>query len=295
MNLIQKLLGMSEPTTNGASHTSRTTGTVEKIHKSDEEWKRELSPEQFKVLRAKGTERPFSCDTRIATNGGAKEHAAGVYKCAGCDLELFESSAKFDSGTGWPSFWKPIEGHIETEVDRSLGVTRTEVLCARCDGHLGHVFEDGPAPTGLRYCMNGVAMKFEARRRAPAAPLPTFHAAEATLARAASGVSRPHFARAASRCAVGYIGGTWRTRHTKMSARGRTGHAERSRTFDPSQSLFEQLLEFSSHAQHDYARPPGLDIEAVSLGDFLPHARAARAAEATIAALDASGRWKKPS
>ena len=135
--------------------------TVEKIHKSDEEWKRELSPEQYKVLRAKGTERPFSCELRIGSPGSAGKSAAGIYKCAGCDLELFEASTKFDSGTGWPSFWKPIEGHIETETDRMLGMVRTEVLCARCEGHLGHVFEDGPPPTGLRYCMNGVALKFE--------------------------------------------------------------------------------------------------------------------------------------
>ncbi len=162
MNFILQLRGYFAPEgSSAASNTATGKGSVEKIHKSDEEWKRELTPEQYKILRAKGTERPFSCDVRIAAGSGAGEHQAGLYKCAGCGLELFEASTKFDSGTGWPSFWQPIEGHIETEMDRSLGIKRVEVLCARCEGHLGHVFEDGPRPTGLRYCMNGVALKFE--------------------------------------------------------------------------------------------------------------------------------------
>ena len=142
---------------------------VEKIHKSEEEWRQQLTPEQFKVLRQKGTERPFSCDVRIATGSDAKTYPKGIYKCAGCGLDLFESSTKFDSGTGWPSFWKPIEGHVETEDDRAYGMVRTEVLCARCDGHLGHVFEDGPRPTGLRYCMNGTALQFEPHESEPSA------------------------------------------------------------------------------------------------------------------------------
>jgi peptide-methionine (R)-S-oxide reductase len=126
---------------------------ITKISKTDAEWRAELSPEAYKVLRQHGTERPFS--------GQHQSQGAGVFKCAGCGLELFDGQTEFDSGTGWPSFFQPIEGHVEEKSDRSLWMKRTEVLCARCEGHLGHVFDDGPNPTGLRYCMNSVAMKFE--------------------------------------------------------------------------------------------------------------------------------------
>lgn len=127
---------------------------MEKIVKSEKQWREELTPEQFAVLREKGTERPFSSDS--------KAHDDGVYRCAACDLELFSSDTKFDSGTGWPSFYAPSdETHVAEESDVSHGMRRTEALCARCGGHLGHVFDDGPRPTGLRYCMNDVALKFE--------------------------------------------------------------------------------------------------------------------------------------
>lgn len=127
---------------------------VKKVMKSNEEWKRILSPEQYKVTREKGTEAPFSSPLN-------EIHEQGIFECVACELPLFSSAAKFDSGTGWPSFWQPIaKENVREEVDRSLGETRTEVLCARCDSHIGHVFPDGPRPTGLRYCMNGVAMKF---------------------------------------------------------------------------------------------------------------------------------------
>ena len=128
---------------------------IEKIVKTDEEWKKILTPEQFNVLRKEGTERAFTSPLNNI-------HQKGVFVCAACGLTLFSSDQKFDSGTGWPSFWAPIDpSHITTKTDRSFFQVRTEVLCARCGGHLGHVFPDGPPPTGLRYCMNGVAMKFE--------------------------------------------------------------------------------------------------------------------------------------
>ncbi len=121
--------------------------------KTDEQWKRELSPEQFRVLRKHGTE-------RAGTSPLNGEKRDGKYVCAGCGQELFASDAKFESGTGWPSFWEPLPGAIETSTDRSFFSVRTEVHCGNCHGHLGHVFDDGPRPTGLRYCMNGVAMLF---------------------------------------------------------------------------------------------------------------------------------------
>jgi peptide-methionine (R)-S-oxide reductase len=124
------------------------------IDKSAEQWSCDLSPEQFRVLRQHGTE-------RAGTSPLNKEHRAGTFRCAGCGQALFESKTKYDSGTGWPSFWAPMDGAVGTSVDRTLFLPRTEVHCSRCGGHLGHVFEDGPQPTGLRYCMNGVAMTFE--------------------------------------------------------------------------------------------------------------------------------------
>ncbi len=123
------------------------------IAKTDEEWRQSLSPEAFKVLRQHGTE-------RAGTSPLDKEYGKGKYYCAGCDQALFTSDTKFNSGTGWPSFYDPLEKGIDTSVDRSFFSVRTEVHCSRCGGHLGHVFDDGPAPTGKRYCMNGVALKF---------------------------------------------------------------------------------------------------------------------------------------
>lgn len=127
----------------------------EKIRKTEEEWKRELTPEQYQILREKGTERPF-------TGQYAFNKDEGKYVCAGCGQELFTSDAKFDSHCGWPSFTAPAKSEVvEEHEDRSFGMRRVEVLCSRCDGHLGHVFEDGPQPTGLRYCINSASIKLE--------------------------------------------------------------------------------------------------------------------------------------
>ncbi|RPI56578.1 MAG: peptide-methionine (R)-S-oxide reductase [Acidobacteria bacterium] len=124
------------------------------IPANDDEWRARLTPEQYQVLRKHGTERAGSSPLD-------KEHRQGVFRCAGCGQELFTSDTKFDSGTGWPSFYAPVENAVETSSDRAYGMVRTEVHCSRCQGHLGHVFEDGPRPTGLRYCMNGISLDFE--------------------------------------------------------------------------------------------------------------------------------------
>jgi len=135
---------LSQAATHGAFEVTHTT----------EEWQKLLTPEQYRVLREAGTETPF-------TSPLLNEKHSGVFACAGCDLDSFSSANKYDSGTGWPSFFAPLEQSVDTTSDHSYGMTRTEVHCASCDGHLGHVFEDGPQPTGLRYCMNGVAMTFD--------------------------------------------------------------------------------------------------------------------------------------
>ena len=136
----------SWPTVSGASETFEVTH-------SDAEWRQLLTPDQYAVLRQSGTELPF-------TSPLLSEERPGIFTCAGCDLDLFSSITKFESGTGWPSFWAPLAQAIGITPDKSFGMVRTAVHCERCGGHLGHVFDDGPKPTGLRYCMNGVAMKF---------------------------------------------------------------------------------------------------------------------------------------
>jgi peptide-methionine (R)-S-oxide reductase len=124
------------------------------VVRTDAEWRGKLTSEQYAVLRKEGTEPPF-------TSPLLHEERKGTFACAGCDLDLFSSETKFDSGTGWPSFWAPLDNAVKTHDDRSFGMTRSAVTCRRCDGHLGHVFDDGPKPTGLRYCMNGLALTFK--------------------------------------------------------------------------------------------------------------------------------------
>jgi peptide-methionine (R)-S-oxide reductase len=149
---LPKMVTIIEFTDNAERKSSK---TLERITKTEDEWRRQLSAASFEVTRHAGTERPY-------TNENSNHHAKGVFRCICCDTALFDSETKFDSGTGWPSFWAPIakENVLET-TDSTLGMTRTEVTCRLCDAHLGHVFDDGPKPTGLRYCMNSVSLKFD--------------------------------------------------------------------------------------------------------------------------------------
>jgi len=151
--IVSRLLGQDDKGKGAGSKG------IKKVIKTDAEWKQILTPEQYDVTRKKGTERPFTSPLN-------ENHEQGIFECVACELPLFSSKNKFDSGTGWPSFWAPItKENVIEQTDRSIFEVRTEVLCARCDSHIGHVFDDGPEPTGLRYCMNGVALKFVADKK----------------------------------------------------------------------------------------------------------------------------------
>lgn len=274
---------------------------------TDVEWKMRLTPKQFRVLRAQGTERPF-CGTLLDNK---KE---GVYCCAGCGLPLFSSGAKFNSGTGWPSFFQPIApGNVLELADDSHGMVRTEIRCARCDGHLGHVFEDGPAPTGKRFCLNSEAMNFTdiADVAKLADPLADRGAPREKVSADDPRLKTAVFAGGCFWCTEavfeqlegvvdvtsGYTGGSRETASYKQTMSGTTGHAEAIRVrYDPKRICYGELLNvfFDSHDPTQLNRQ-GADVgtqyrSAIFYGDEAER----EIAEAKVRDLNASGKYPRP-
>lgn len=288
------------------------------VKRTDAEWRARLAPEQYRILRHAGTERPF-CGNLLDNK------REGVYSCAGCGLPLFASKAKFNSGTGWPSFFQPIaHGNVVERSDTSHGMLRTEILCARCEGHLGHVFDDGPRPSGLRYCLNSESLNFtEVGQLASLADPAADQAAHGVSAPAAKEVSQGKAGAASGAKATavlaggcfwcteaafeqldgvsdvtsGYTGGDARTANYKAVCGGDTGHAEAIRiTYDPQVISFETLLEvfFDAHDPTQRNRQ-GNDIGSqYRSAIFYANDEQQQAAQAKIAQLTAMQKFPRP-
>lgn len=273
---------------------------------TEDEWRARLAPEQFRILRHQGTERPF-CGTLLDNK------QAGVYACAGCRLPLFASNSKFHSGTGWPSFFRTIApGNVAERTDRAHGMIRTEILCGRCEGHLGHVFSDGPPPTGLRYCLNSESLEFTPEDRLADLADPAAESAgdctdspagrlkaSAVLAGGCFWCTEAAFEqlRGVEDVESGYTGGSPETANYRRVCDGNTGHAEAIRvTYDPSQISFEQLLDVFFDA-HD---PTQLNRQGADVGTqyrsaiFYSGEEQKQIAERKIELLQKSGHFQRP-
>jgi peptide methionine sulfoxide reductase msrA/msrB len=292
-------------------------GPVEspKVSFSDEEWRRRLTPEQFRVLRSSGTERPF-CGVLLDNK------MPGVYACAGCGLPLFASDSKFHSGTGWPSFFQPIApGNVVERGDHSHGMARTEINCTRCDGHLGHVFDDGPKPTGLRFCLNSESLNFTPTEKLatladPAAEQASREqTADRSVARSGAAESESTataiFAGGCFWCTEaafeqldgvldvtsGYAGGSKETADYESVCTGATGHAEAIRiTYDPKRISYDTLLDvfFDAHDPTQLNRQGGDVGTQYRSAIFFANDEEKLAAEAKIRAIDASHHFPSP-
>lgn len=267
------------------------TEKAKKIYKTDAEWKKILTPEQFRIMRQKGTERAFSVKCALPPKG-----QRGIYQCAGCGTDLFRYDTKFESGTGWPSFWEPVSDlNIQFLPDNSLGMQRTEVLCARCGAHLGHVFDDGPPPAGKRYCINALALRLAALKIEESSE----NTQKATFAAGCFWGVQAAFSELKGVVAtrVGYTGGHFENPTYEDVCSDQTGHAEAVEiTYDPAEISYEKLLDVF-WSIHDPTTPnrQGSDIGSQYRSVIFYHnPEQKEQAQRTKDELNESGKFKKP-